>query len=116
MEEAAHFFKALGDPTRLRILKLLEHGELCVCHLTAVLGMGQSRISHHLSILKKAGLIADRREGKWAYYRLSGGVQGRLRDRYGALEKEETVKKDRETVIQNRPQALCAMPPRKKTK
>ena len=72
MKQAVKTFKALGDPTRLRIVKLLECGELCVCQLIAVLGMGQSRISRHLSILKEAGLILDNRKGKWVYYRIRG--------------------------------------------
>jgi DNA-binding transcriptional ArsR family regulator len=62
-----------NDETRLRILKLLEHGELCVCHIMWVLEMGQSRISRHMSILKQAGLVTDRRQGKWVYYCLSTG-------------------------------------------
>lgn len=70
MKQTVKTFKALGDPTRLRIVKLLEGGELCVCQLTASLKMGQSRISRHLSILKEAGLIEDRRQGKWVHYRL----------------------------------------------
>lgn len=64
-------WKALGDETRLRILKLLEHGELCVCHMMWVLEMGQSRVSRHMGLLKQAGLVTDRRQGKWVYYRLA---------------------------------------------
>lgn len=70
MKQTVKTFKALGDPTRLCILKLLEGGELCVCQLMSALKMGQSRISRHLSILKEAGLIDDRRQGKWVHYRL----------------------------------------------
>jgi DNA-binding transcriptional ArsR family regulator len=67
-------WKALSDETRLRILKLLEKGELCVCHIMAVLDMGQSRISRHMGILKQAGLVDDRRTGKWVFYRLAEGA------------------------------------------
>lgn len=63
-------FKALSDETRLRILFLLTTGELCVCELVAVLEMPQGKISRHLSVLKNAGLVSDRREGTWIYYRL----------------------------------------------
>ncbi|HBE73219.1 MAG TPA: ArsR family transcriptional regulator [candidate division Zixibacteria bacterium] len=70
MKQAVKLFRALGDPTRLRIVKMLEGGELCVCQLTAALGMGQSRISRHLAILKDCGLIEARRQGKWVHYRL----------------------------------------------
>jgi ArsR family transcriptional regulator len=70
MEKVATYFKALSDETRLRILKLLEEGELCVCDLTAALEMTQPNISFHLGILKEAGLIKDRKEGRWSYYDL----------------------------------------------
>ncbi len=70
MNELATTFKALSDETRLRIIKLLKHGELCVCDLVAALDMVQPRVSFHLGVLKKAGLLKDRREGKWMHYRL----------------------------------------------
>jgi ArsR family transcriptional regulator, arsenate/arsenite/antimonite-responsive transcriptional repressor len=61
-------FKALSDETRLRILKLLEHGELCVCDMVAAFDMIQPRISFHLSVLKQAGFLRDRKDGKWMHY------------------------------------------------
>jgi ArsR family transcriptional regulator len=61
-------FKALSDETRLRIIKLLEQGELCVCDITAALDMVQPKVSFHLSTLKEAGLIKDRKQGKWIHY------------------------------------------------
>jgi ArsR family transcriptional regulator len=64
-------FRALSDPTRLRILNLLRNGELCVCHLVAVLGVPQPTASRHLSYLRKAGFVVARKEGLWSYYRLS---------------------------------------------
>jgi ArsR family transcriptional regulator len=63
--------KAVGDPTRTRILKLLEHGGLCVCQVQAVLGLAPSTVSKHLTILKIAGLVEDRRDGKWIEYALA---------------------------------------------
>ncbi|MHB9112492.1 MAG: ArsR/SmtB family transcription factor [Thermoleophilia bacterium] len=63
--------KAAADPVRARILKLLEGQELCVCELIEVLGFSQSTVSGHLSLLKKAGLVKDRREGRWAHYSLT---------------------------------------------
>jgi len=63
--------KAAGDPVRARILKLLERRELCVCELLSILGLGQSTISGHLGILKKAGLVKDRKNGRRTYYSLS---------------------------------------------
>src|SRR3990172_3090915 len=59
---------ALSDYTRLRILERLSAGERCVCELTAALGAGQSRLSFHLKTLKDAGLVRDRRDGRWMYY------------------------------------------------
>ncbi len=67
-------FKALADENRLRILKLLREGELCACELTVALSTCQSTVSHHLSVLKNAGLIKERKEGKWSYFRLSDGA------------------------------------------
>ena len=67
-------FKAAADPCRLRILKLLKEGELCVCEIMAALKKPQSSTSHHLSILREAGLVKERRDGKWSYYRLADGA------------------------------------------
>jgi arsenate reductase/ArsR family transcriptional regulator len=63
--------KAVGDPTRTRILKLLEGGGLCVCQVQAVLGLAPSTVSKHLTVLKLAGLVEDRRDGKWIEYGLT---------------------------------------------
>jgi ArsR family transcriptional regulator len=71
MNDLVMIFKALSDETRLRIIKLLERGELCVCDITAALDMVQPKVSFHLSALKEAGLIKDRKQGKWIHYSLS---------------------------------------------
>ena len=71
MNELVTIFKALSDETRLRIIKLLEEGELCVCDITAALDMVQPKVSFHLSTLKEAGLIKDRKSGKWIHYSLN---------------------------------------------
>ena len=63
-------FRALSDKTRLRILHLLLAGELCVCDLVAVIGCPQPTASRHLAYLRKAGLVAVRKEGIWCHYRL----------------------------------------------
>jgi len=68
MEAAIKMFKALSDETRLRIYLLLLQGELCVCELVNILNIEQSRISHSVRILKEAGLVVNRREGKWIIY------------------------------------------------
>lgn len=71
MEELTAIFKALSDGTRLRIVKLLEKGELCVCDIVAALDMVQPKVSFHLSALKEADLIKDRKQGKWIRYSLN---------------------------------------------
>ncbi|MFD2235650.1 ArsR/SmtB family transcription factor [Phaeospirillum tilakii] len=63
--------RAVADPTRIRILKLLEGGELCVCQITTVLDLAPATVSKHLAALKTAGLLQQRRDGKWVYYRLA---------------------------------------------
>jgi arsenate reductase/ArsR family transcriptional regulator len=70
MRELELALKAAGDPTRTRILKLLEADGLCVCQVQAVLGLAPSTVSKHLTILKLAGLVEDRRDGKWVVYAL----------------------------------------------
>jgi ArsR family transcriptional regulator len=67
---SAALFQALSDEKRLRILALLASGEHCVCELTEALELSQSLLSFHLKTLKEAGLVADRREGRWVYYSL----------------------------------------------
>lgn len=71
MSDAVQLFKALADETRLRILNLVGHRELCVCHIVEALGLGQSKVSRHLAHLRNAGLVNDRREGLWMYYSLA---------------------------------------------
>jgi len=63
--------KAVADPSRVRILKLLENGELCVCQITTVMDLAPATVSKHLGLLKTAGLLQQRRDGKWVYYRLA---------------------------------------------
>ena len=67
----ARLFHALSDETRLSILERLRFGERCVCDLTDALEAAQSRLSFHLKVLKDAGLVADRRDGRWMYYTLN---------------------------------------------
>jgi ArsR family transcriptional regulator, arsenate/arsenite/antimonite-responsive transcriptional repressor len=66
----SRLFKALGDETRLRIVALLAHGELCVCHLEEALSLSQPKVSRHLATLRAAGVVEDRRDGSWVLYRL----------------------------------------------
>lgn len=71
LQEDADTIKALADPTRLKIIHLLKHGELCVCEIFTALDKPQPTVSHHLNILKKAGFIKYRKEGVWINYSLS---------------------------------------------
>lgn len=70
MQHLTITFKALSDETRLRILSLLKDGELCVCDIAETLKMTQPNISFHLGMLKEAGLIKDRKNGRWIHYSL----------------------------------------------
>jgi ArsR family transcriptional regulator len=73
MSDIVTIFKALADDTRVRVLKLLGRGELCVCEIAAALDMEQPRLSFHLRILKEAGIVIDRRQERWVLYRLNDG-------------------------------------------
>jgi ArsR family transcriptional regulator len=77
--------QALSDETRLQIIDLLRGGERCVCELTDALDASQSRLSFHLKALKEAGLVTDRREGRWSYYALNEEAFGQLEEFVGGL-------------------------------
>jgi len=87
MKFISQLFKALTDETRLRIVRLLSEGELCVCDLTHALKMPQSTVSRHLAHLKNSGLVTDRRCKTWAYYRLSVDASPFARDILDSLTK-----------------------------
>ncbi len=70
MNDLIAIFKAISEETRLRILKLLEKGELCVCDIVAALDMVQPKVSFHLNVLKEAGFLKDRKQGRWTHYSL----------------------------------------------
>lgn len=71
MKKVERIFKALSDKNRLRIIKMLEHRQLCVCEITDVLGLATSTVSKHLSILTDAGLIVGIKDGKWVDYKIN---------------------------------------------
>ena len=71
LQQTARAFHALSDETRLRVIEMLRHGERCVCDLTAALDLAQPRLSFHLKTLKDAGILHDRRSGRWIYYSLN---------------------------------------------
>lgn len=86
-KKAAELFHALSDETRLALLERLKGGEQCVCELTDAMKAGQSRLSFHLKVLKEAGLIQDRREGRWMYYSLNHDAIAELEELVESLKK-----------------------------
>ncbi len=112
--------KAAGDPTRTRILKLLEGGPLCVCQVQAVLGLAPSTVSKHLTLLRAAGLVSHRRDGRWIHCALAEeadnpyarAVLALLRKSLG---REPLVAADRARLRQVKAvpvESLCALPTR----
>jgi ArsR family transcriptional regulator len=83
---AAELFHALSDETRLGILEMLRGGERCVCDLQDELEAAQSRLSFHLRVLKEAGLVTDRREGRWSYYSIAPQALAEVHDLAVALQ------------------------------
>ncbi len=86
MGELEQIFKGLADVTRLRIISLLLHGELCVCDIQRVLDSPQPNVSRHLTYLKNAGIVSDRREGPRMYYRLAQPNEGVRRQLFSFLQ------------------------------
>lgn len=84
-EQARQLLKALADPIRLQVIEALGGGERCVCELTEALGLAQSKLSFHLKVLKEAGLLADRQNGRWVYYKLQPKALEQLRGWLAAL-------------------------------
>ena len=89
-ERSVELFHALSDETRLQIIELLRKGERCVCELTDSLDAAQSRLSFHLRVLRDAGIVRDRKEGRWVHYELNAD----------AFEEAETL------IAQLKPRAL----------
>ncbi len=109
----ALLFAALSDPTRLRLLNLMDGREVCVCYFVEILEQGQPKISRHLAYLRRAGIVAARREGKWVHYRMMAprddGAARILSETLVALRSEKTMQADLERFRK----ACCA--PRKAT-
>ena len=83
--EIAGFYKCMSDTQRIRILSLLEEGELCVCHLSEILGMDQVRLSKQLRYMKDQGLVEAERSAQWMIYRLTGPVKELLAENLRCL-------------------------------
>ena len=92
-------FAALADRTRLRLLNLLQGKEVCVCYFVEVLGQSQPKVSRHLAYLRRAGIVAARREGKWMHYRMvvpeQEGAAAILRETLAALSEDRAMQADR---------------------
>ena len=86
--------ESLSDPIRINILELMMNGEICVCDLVKVTGLSQSKISYHIKILKDSGLISDRQEGRWVYYRLDLEVLSDIQNWIGNLIKSYKNKRN----------------------
>ena len=80
MKAFIRVMKALSDPNRIKIVKILEKKELCVCEITALLGLAQSTVSKHLKLLEDAGLVDSGRDGLWVNYRLADGRESPYAD------------------------------------
>lgn len=116
MDVLAAGFKALADPTRLRLLGLLLCGELCVCSLMAALDLPQSTVSRHLGVLRAGGWVAGRRSGKWMYYRLAEpdllvlqGLLALLREHFAS---DATARRDADRLaerLRRRLDACCGL-------
>jgi ArsR family transcriptional regulator, arsenate/arsenite/antimonite-responsive transcriptional repressor len=112
--------KASGDETRLRILKMLEPGSLCVCQIVEALKLSQSTVSKHLSVLEGAGLVEGERRGRWTHYRLSKTPSEECKRLLSLLRccasQDPTVAKDLARVGGEKVQSLVACcPPKKKS-
>ena len=97
-------FKALADRTRLRLISLIGDSEVCVCFFVAILKTSQPKISRHLAYLRRAGIVAARREGKWMHYRLAEPPDQHasriFREVRAALTEHPELQRDREKLLQ----------------
>jgi len=107
----AQLFKALGDDTRLRIVALLSHGELCVCHLQEALRLTQPTASRHMAVLRSAGVVEARRKGSWVHYRLANQEDEARRRQLRAVVREfarqDTLRQDVQRLLRVRGPGAC---------
>ena len=98
LRDMATLFLALGDGTRLRVLNLMRHGEICVSAFTDVLGQSQPKVSRHLAYLRSAGIVEARRDGKWMHYSLAAGLDDKTRlllhELFKWMEDQDALQKD----------------------
>ncbi|HTW79998.1 MAG TPA: metalloregulator ArsR/SmtB family transcription factor [Terracidiphilus sp.] len=96
--DLARLFAALSDRTRLRLLNLMDGREVCVCYFVEILGQSQPKISRHLAYLRRAGVVAARRSGRWMHYRIvvppNTGAATIIRDTLSVLGNDKAMKAD----------------------
>ena len=111
LRAASRLLKALGDETRLRIIALLAHGELCVCHLESALHLNQSSVSRQMAVLRNAGVVEPRRQGNWVFYRLAPQLDALCREQLRALvrsfSRQALLKKDVERLLKAKGPGTC---------
>ncbi|MBZ4329480.1 helix-turn-helix transcriptional regulator [Corallococcus sp. AS-1-12] len=111
VRSATRLFKALGDETRLRIVALLSHGELCVCHFESALGLTQSNTSRQLAVLKNAGVVEARRDASWVYYRLAPQMdevcKAQLKALVAAFSRHDVLREDVARLLKTRGPNAC---------
>ncbi len=106
--------RALGDPTRLRVLHALSRRELCVCQITELAGLAPSTVSRHMSLLQDAGLVESRKEGRWVYYRppeepkphVAGALSWAL-ETFGMTEQAHRDDQMLQKILECDPEELC---------
>lgn len=107
--DIAFLFKALADPTRLRLINLMGADEVCVCFFVEVLKINQPKISRHLAYLRRAGVVSARRDGKWIHYRLveppDVHAANIFREVRAGLANEPAMKSDRDRL-----ETICCAP------
>jgi ArsR family transcriptional regulator len=114
LDKQSEIFKALSEPNRIRIVKMLQQRSLCVCEITEILQLAASTVSKHLSILKSSGLIIDEKDNKWINYKISpnpedAGVISALFSVKLLMEDDEVIKNDREKLKTVDREVLCGM-------
>jgi ArsR family transcriptional regulator, arsenate/arsenite/antimonite-responsive transcriptional repressor len=111
VRSSSKLFKALGDPTRLRIVALLSQSELCVCHIEAALRMPQPTVSRHLAVLRNAGVVEAERRGTWVFYGFANQADGvakrQLRWLVAEFRKSEELKAEVKRLLRSKGPDAC---------
>jgi ArsR family transcriptional regulator, arsenate/arsenite/antimonite-responsive transcriptional repressor len=105
--DLVRLFAALADPTRLRILNLMQSREVCVCYFVEILEQGQPKISRHLAYLRRAGIVAARRDGKWMHYSIDWPEDARGRAILEATLKSFKADREMQTDLARLDRACC---------